>query len=98
MAVMTDNEARQFTGESPTETAAMLLWFTGRAWARKLVAFQIRSLCNFTKPPARAIAFWATALLKLEDLESADRMMPSPRRLAAFKSMEARAFQAGLLK
>lgn len=94
---MTENEAKQLLGRSPTETAAQLLWFTGRPWAKKLATFQLRSLCNFTKPPVLAIGFWAAVLMRL-DMATADMpaLEPKGMELARFKSIERRAFDAGL--
>lgn len=95
---MTENEARHLLGRSPTETAAQLLWFTGRPWALKLAVFQIRSLCNFSKPPALAIGFWSAVLMRLDSDFELGRLEPAGMQLARFKSIEARAFAAGLLK
>lgn len=98
MAVMTDNEAQLFTGQSPTDTAAQLLWYTGRPWAVKLVVFQIRSECARANPVPLAIAFWAAVLMRLNIYPAERAIPPNPRQLAAFKSVEARAFQAGVPK
>lgn len=96
---MTENEARLLLGKSPTETAAALLWFTGRPWALKLAVFQCRELCARSMlgySTVWSLSFWASVAQRLSEDESLTALEPSPRTLAALKSIERRAFDAGL--
>lgn len=87
---MTENQARLITGESPTEHAAQILWFTGREKAKRMVAWMIGELTTqpHTFAVYTALAFWVAVFGRLGD--GIEPLEPSPRRLAALKCIEER--------
>lgn len=86
---MTENEARHMLTQSPTETAAEMLWFLGRGKAQKLAADRVTLHATMKKPHAMAVAFWGTVMRHLEAMTLDPIKSPSDFAAARLQQLEA---------
>lgn len=69
MKTMTENEARCLLGQSPTETAAQMLWAFGREKAKRIVAGRISIIVHMSAPLSIGASFWSTVLRRLDTID-----------------------------